>query len=700
MNEILLGNDVDIYYFGSMMFSAVSSVVLASFLRVKEAPRLTLAWRLSMGCTFAWSSGRALMSISTTYGAALGWMRFSYCGSIWVSLVWLWVSSELTGQKINRICGWFLFGASAVFSFANFTPLFVGRVAPKLGFRFYDDSPGFLFGFWSLIFTGSLVWALGIVFRGIRQSSGHQRNRLIAFFVFGLVGFLGSATTFPLVKNIPLYPFGVLGVAASTVLLSYAVLRYNVMDANLAFRYGTIWLLYAFGGIALSVGPFVLLGARPNVFWFISCLIAVGGSPFLFERLLPGLSSWVDRFPLFRGRYISRVEARKVLATFSTVETLDQLPWAIVGKVKILVEAQSCNVLMRDGDGTWFRIRAHFGLNEGQAKFLSAPSDGPMANHFRKDPIACVADLLVERVGSVQAEPLRQEMDFLHSAVSLPIFFRGDLHAIVNISAREDGRPYNDIDLGHLTELAHRSEHRMETLISGLAQQQMTSMWAHDLMKPFGPKGSMHYLELAMSGAFGPVTSELKQALGIVAADAGFVQFHLRQVMMPNQIAMFRILPNPMDVHYSFIREKYKIEAMKRGLTWVVDVPLPSIKVMCDPPIIEHRVIANLVENAFRHTSPGGTVKLGYSVTKTEFIGFVRDSGVGIRQADLARLFQAGVQLKKEEGGLAGLGLASTKFVIESHKGRVWVESEWGKGSVFFFSLPLEKKSVALRGEV
>jgi signal transduction histidine kinase len=689
MTETSLGPNIDLYYFGSLLFLAISAVVLATFLRVKEAPRLTLAWRLCMICTFIWSFGRALMSVATTSDSAIGWMRFSYAGSIWVSGAWLWVTYELTGQKINRFFAWVIVGTNMLFSAANFTPWFIGCVIPKMGFRFYDDSPGLLYNLWSFTYTASLVWALGIVFRGIRKASGHQRNRLIAFFFFGLLAFLGAATTFPLVINIPLYPFGVLGVAASTVLMSYAVLRYNVMDANLAFRYGTIWVSYVFLGLGFSVLPFVFMGAKPNAVWLISSLFAVGGSPFLFERLLPGLTSWVDRLPLFRGRYLSRQEARKVLALFQEVETLNQLPWAIVEKVKNLVHARSCNVLLKDSERSFFLVKAHYGLNRGQATFLSTPTDGPLANYFKINPIPCVEDLLMERTGSEQAEAIRQEMGFLNSTLSVPIFFRGDLHAIVNISAREDGRPYNDIDLGHLTELAHRSEHRMETLLSGLAQKQTTSMWAHDLMKPFGPKGSIHYLQLAMDGVFGPLAPELKRAIGLVAADAGFVQSHLWEVMTPHQITTFRVIPSPLDIPYINIREKFKIEALKKDLTWIVDIPPASTKVMCDSPIIEHRVIANLIENAFRHTLPGGTVKLGYSITKTEYIGIVQDSGTGIQKEDISRLFKPGAQLNKEEGGLAGLGLASTKSVVESHKGHVWVESEWGKGSVFYFSLPL-----------
>jgi signal transduction histidine kinase len=693
MNVFFFPKNIDGYYFGSMVFSSISAALLAIFFRVKDNPRLTLAWRLSMASTSVWSLGRALMSIAATSGAAMGWMRFSYMGSIWLAPLWLWVSYELTGRQAKRGWFWAICGVTVIFSIANFTPWFIGEVSPKLDFQFYDDTPGFLFEIWSNLFTVFLIWAHAIVFRDMRKASGHHKNRLMAFFVSGVVGFGGSATTFPLVKDVGLYPFGVLGVSLSTVLMSYAVVKHHVMDVNLAFRYGTMWVAYVFMGLVLSVGPFILLGTKPTPGWIISSFLAVGGGPFLFYFTMPTITRLVDRLPWFRGRYLSRHAVREVLASLHAVEDLDRLPWAIVERVKALVPARSCNVLLKDAGKPRFLVKAHYGLDSGQAIFLSTAADSPLACQLRKESTACVADFLGNgKGGSVTDDAVRGEMGFLRSAVALPIFFRGELTAIVNIAERIDGRPYNDVDIGHLNELAQRSEHRMETLIAGLTHQQMTSMWAHDLAKPFGPKGSMHIIDLAMEGAFGPVSPELKQALAAVSGDVGFVKANLHQVLKPNEMSMFRISSWGMAVSYDSIRRKYLGAAAEQRLAWVVDDPPESVKVLCDGPIIEHRVLANLVENAFRHTPEGGTVKMGYSLNKKEFIGFVQDTGMGIRKEDLSKLFNPGVQLNEDNRGLAGLGLASVRNVIETHKGRVWVESEWGKGSTFYFTLPLEVK--------
>jgi signal transduction histidine kinase len=659
MIEPLMIAKMDTYYFGSMIFSAVSSVVLAAFLQVKDSPRLTLAWRLSMFCTCVWSLGRVFMSVAGTYDAALGWMRFAYSGSVWLPVFWLWVSHELTGRTLSRFRTGVILVLNLICAVSVYSFSFIPTVTPKLNFPFYDDKPGPFFFFWSALFTAMLVWALVIVFLGIRRSAGQQRNRLIAFFIFGLLGFWGSATTFPLVFDIPLYPFGVSAVAISTVLMSYAVVRHNVMDTNLAFRYGTIWILYVFTGLGLSIGPFVVFGWRPNAAWVISCVLAVGGSPFLFERLLPGITSWVDRFPLFKGRYVTRHEARTILASVQNAETVSHLLLEVVEKTIKLVHAKTCHILFWDDESSWFHVKASRGLDSAQSAFLSAPADGPLADFFRVNPIPCVRDFLMERLGKDKSGPIVQEMDFLQSEVSVPLFYRGQLQGMINLSVKDNGRPYNDIDLNLLSELAQRCEHRLETLLSGLTQQQMTSLWAHDLMRPFGPKGCMHQLEKALQGSFGPLSPELSKTIELINEDAKFVHAHLKQIISAKSSHGFRMARSSLDGAYLRIQEKYNLEAVQRTIKWIVECPPTDLKCVCDCSIIEHRVISNLVENAFRHTPPGGTVTLGHKLSETAFVGWVSDTGPGIREEDQKRLFQSGVQLNENEKGLAGLGLAS-----------------------------------------
>lgn len=104
-------------------------------------------------------------------------------------------------------------------------------------------------------------------------------------------------------------------------------------------------------------------------------------------------------------------------------------------------------------------------------------------------------------------------------------------------------------------------------------------------------------------------------------------------------------------------------------------------------------VIRNLLSNALKFTFSGGTITLSATEDKHHIALAVRDSGVGIPAQDLPKLFRIDVKYKHRgtdhEPG-TGLGLILCKEFIEKNRGKIWVESEEGKGSTFFVSFPKE----------
>ncbi|HAL55906.1 MAG TPA: hypothetical protein DCP63_05385 [Bacteroidetes bacterium] len=103
-------------------------------------------------------------------------------------------------------------------------------------------------------------------------------------------------------------------------------------------------------------------------------------------------------------------------------------------------------------------------------------------------------------------------------------------------------------------------------------------------------------------------------------------------------------------------------------------------------------VITNLVSNAIRFSQERGTVSISSKPTGTSIRVCVADSGRGIPAEAVEAIFDKFVQVKEATDstpGSVGLGLAIAKEVVEAHGGKIWVESELGKGSKFFFTLPL-----------
>ena len=102
------------------------------------------------------------------------------------------------------------------------------------------------------------------------------------------------------------------------------------------------------------------------------------------------------------------------------------------------------------------------------------------------------------------------------------------------------------------------------------------------------------------------------------------------------------------------------------------------------------QVVLNLLSNAVKFTPPGGAVDVTAARVNGEVRVSISDDGPGIAPADQERIFQEFQQAAagKQQGEGTGLGLALSKRLVELHDGRIWVESELGKGSTFVFTLP------------
>jgi len=138
------------------------------------------------------------------------------------------------------------------------------------------------------------------------------------------------------------------------------------------------------------------------------------------------------------------------------------------------------------------------------------------------------------------------------------------------------------------------------------------------------------------------------------------------------------------------IADEMNLVASNSGLSLVTDLPSSLPLVMVDESRLEE-VVLNLLTNAFKWSKEGGKVILRAREKDAALIVEIQDEGAGIAKENQQNIFKPYYRVGVESrvvGGL-GLGLALCKTIVEAHDGKIWVESEEGRGSIFSFSVPL-----------
>jgi len=136
--------------------------------------------------------------------------------------------------------------------------------------------------------------------------------------------------------------------------------------------------------------------------------------------------------------------------------------------------------------------------------------------------------------------------------------------------------------------------------------------------------------------------------------------------------------------------ERMLMQAERAGLRLVLACPPDLPRVQADRSRME-QVLVNLIHNAIKFTLPGGEIEISARREQNMVVFVVRDTGVGIAPEMLPRIFERFFKAdRSRSGGGTGLGLSIARHLVEAHGGRIWAESEIGKGSTLYFSLPIQ----------
>jgi signal transduction histidine kinase len=239
------------------------------------------------------------------------------------------------------------------------------------------------------------------------------------------------------------------------------------------------------------------------------------------------------------------------------------------------------------------------------------------------------------------------------------------------------------------------------------SKEEFSSMITHELKMPLVP--IIGYGNLLLGGRLGDLTKTQKEKVSIMYENAQRLSKLIQDVLDARKIELGRLRIDPQEISADELIERsinaLTVAAEAKAVKLESKLKVQNggsqndiLKVKCDPDRI-HQVLCNLISNAIKFVPPDeGIIEVSAVplIQDSSVVVFsVKDNGIGIppeKQKGLfTKFYQVDTSLTRNVGG-TGLGLTIAKGIVEAHGGKLWVESEQAKGSIFHFSIPMEDK--------
>jgi len=721
------------YFNLTLLIGAFVSFFSASLILYQKSKRLAnRMWFWLNVFVTVWSSGYAVMITTTSFEVATKANHILHCVAIFIPVLFLHFVSAITKkfeEFKTRIR--LLYAVAFIFVAINPTDLLLTSVKSKFIFKFVSDA-GPLFIYYTLFFVVVVLTSEYVLFRAMIQAKGLYRSQLRYIFFATVIGFAGGSSVFFLTLNINFPPYPMILYSLYPIVVTYSIIKYRSFDIrSMVFRsVGFSFLVFVTTSIlAFLTSLIVMLIGIQSVFWIsviMSVFVSIGYKP-----LRTFIETKTKNF-LYKKTYNPDIVLEEITEETSSLQNLKQLLDSIGSIITDAIGTDKISFVLI-GEDKKITIPYEAGFPFGVSKKILNNKEvlKILYHKFVEKQSMLVIEEMKILYDNGDYSPSSPELlnDLYNNDVGIvvPLKEKDMLRGVIAIGNKKSGDPFTEVDLRMIgiasgqiaisikNALLYEEQKQFNTTLKKKVEEatfdlrkankrlkeldesksEFLSIAAHQLRTPItGIKG---YISMILEGDYGKLTSAQRFELERIYRSSDRLTRLINVFLNVSRIETGRLdltktKENIVDIVEGVVSD-LKPQSDKKNLKVSIEYPEEKIPNMLIDKDKIHDVVMNLVDNAIKYTEKGW-VSIRLSSSKSLMTFESRDSGIGISEEEIDKLFQKfsrAEAVDRVHTGGSGLGLFIAKKIIEAHGGKIWAESDGkNKGSVFTFTLPIE----------
>ncbi len=453
---------INSFYF-ICFFNSIVSFVLGTFVYLKnKTSSINKVWGLFCITIFLWSLGLGMMTKSGSYKEALFWLKYvHYVGIIFLPITFLHfclILLEINKIRKKIIITSYIIGI--IFLISNFLGYLVD-IKSTDPFNYYTK-PGLLYPVFLVIFFALFSYGYFEIFIGITKSKGLKKKQLLYFFISAIIGLSGGSSAYFLVYDIPIFPYGVYIFSFYTIVVSYAIVRYHLMDIYFIIKKSSLHtFMIAFTTIVYITVMFFFENMLHLFFKYTTIISRIIAGTIIALTFLPiynKLKHFFDRF-FFK----ERIEYLQSLNDFSqnliTILDLRVLMRSIVENINILINVKFVSLFSFDNISKIYKMESFAGNDkvENDLKNKIIYQNSPIVNWLKNSKEIEIKSKLIKGDTENQYIPVIVQMEELNAELVIPLFFDKKLTHILIIGEKNNQDIFTIEELNLLKSLANQA---------------------------------------------------------------------------------------------------------------------------------------------------------------------------------------------------------------------------------------------------